>query len=129
MQIQASIQVDVGTQNAVDDILRMYNADVEEVFASTDLLDSTIEYHPFILDQATGAILAHWTLPDSVGAKSQVLGNFAITPPALVLNRLNGGVGTWAEHISVDPTTGKDQLNRSWLVFRDGYIFGASALV
>ena len=118
---------DVGTQNAVDDILNMYNADAENVFASTDLLESTIEYDPFILDQATGAILAHWTLPDSVGAKSQVLGNFAITPPALVLNRLNGGVGTWAEHISVDPTTGKDQLNRSWLVFRDGYIFGASA--
>ena len=118
---------DIGTQNAVDITLRMYNVDGAEVFTSTDLPDNTIEYHPFILDQATGTILAHWTLPDSVGTKSQVLGDFAITPPTLVLNRLNGGVGTWAEHISVDSATGKDQLNRSWLVFRDGYIFGASA--
>ena len=124
---ESDLDTEAGVQNAVDVLTRTYGIEgISEAFANVNFEENVIRYNPFVLDPATGTILIHWTSPDLVGTATPIFGDTAVTPQKLVLDRLNENFATWAEHTSTDPLTGDDSLNRSWLVLRDGYIFGAT---
>jgi len=113
---------------AVSEALDMYDrsgeAALESITASARDYDASTPY-VFVLDDADRpTILAHGAFPDRVGTEATPLLE-ADRPWPQILDELRGGEGAWAEYVFENPATGLEQSKKSWMVMREGYIFGS----
>ena len=114
--------------DAVSEAIAMYDESgdlaLAEITGSAQSYDAT-EPYVFVLDDAASpTILAHGAFPDRVDTPASPLLE-ADRPYADILEELRGGEGTWAEYVFPNPATGLEQSKKSWMVMRDGYIFGS----
>ena len=111
---------------AVSEALDMYDrsgeAALAAITASARGYDASAPY-VFVLDERP-TILAHGAFPDKVGTEVGPLLE-ADRPWPQILDELRGGEGAWAEYVFENPATGLEQSKKSWMVMRDGYIFGS----
>ena len=113
--------------DAVSEALAMYDesgeAALAAITASARDYDAS-EPYVFVLDDDRPTILAHGAFPDRVGTEAGPLLE-ADRPWSQILDELRGGEGAWAEYVFENPATGLEQSKKSWMVMRDGYIFGS----
>ena len=111
---------------AVAEALDMYDrsgdAALAAITASARDYDASAPY-VFVLDDRP-TILAHGAFPDKVGTEVGPLLEADRSWPQ-ILDELRGGEGAWAEYVFENPATGLEQSKKSWMIMRDGYIFGS----
>ena len=114
-------------QRVVAETLRMYENDRENAFEIiTGFADLQILHYPYVLDLETQTAVAHGAIPERVGTISRILTEpLTANPMEFTLAQIEADGGAWSDYVFVNPITGNDQLKRSWLVERDGYIFAA----
>lgn len=78
----------------------------------------------FVIDAESRTVVAHGSNPDRVGSVSVALTG-ADRPAGQILEDLRREGGTWTEYVFENPATGEEQTKTSWLVMRDGLVFGA----
>ena len=120
-----------GVQSRVDLAVFSYNDNGQAAFdaITPDEPVTTDESYPFVLDAETLEVVAYGASPDTVGTiYDHVLGSGTISVEAILADLETDGQ-TWVTHTAVNPATGTEQLKRSWLEARDGYIFGAGYYV
>ena len=115
-------------KRAVSEAISMYEESgasaLEAITASADAYDSSKPY-VFVLDSETRpSVLAHGALPERVGTSATPLLQ-ADRPYAQILRDMGSSDGTWVEYVFENPATGMEQSKKSWLVMRDGYVFGS----
>ena len=123
---------DTAVVSVVDDIIEMYDSDKAGTLDYINTLNTTDPHYPFVIDSATGIIVAHGANSDLRFTESLLTNNQAHKPYDVILDELvehsmDGSEyrGVWAEYVFLNPELGQDQLKRSWLVLHDGYIFGS----
>ena len=120
-----------GVQSRVDLAVFSYNDNGQAAFdaITPDGPVTTDESYPFVLDADTLEVVAYGASPGTVGTiYDHVLGSGTISTET-ILGDLETDGQTWVTHAAVNPATGTEQLKRSWLEVRDGYIFGAGYYV
>ena len=123
--------VEGGVQSKVDLAIFSYNENGRAAFdaITPDAPVTTDESYPFVLDADTLEVVAYGASPDKVGA---AYGHtLSAGPRSLdgILADIEADGHTWVIHTAVNPATGYEQLKRSWLEAKDGYIFGAGYYV
>ena len=116
-----------GVQSRVDLAVFSYNDNGQAAFdaITPDEPVTTDESYPFVLDADTLEVVAYGASPDTVGtAYDAVLGS-GVMPTEEILADVGTDGYMWVTHTAVNPATGTEQLKRSWLEARDGYLFGA----
>ena len=111
---------DSGVQSAVDDAILKYKTGgvdtFDEIASATDGLDT------FVLDAATARPVAYG------GPHSDLIYNvfmFGTEPYSNVVATLNRDGYTWVSYVFPNPDAHIMQLQRTWLVLHDGYIFAS----
>ena len=120
-----------GVQSRVDLAIFSYDNNGMAAFdaITPDEPVTTDESYPFVLDAATLEVVAYGASQDMVGTiYDHVLGSGAISKGDILADIEMDGY-TWITHTAVNPATGSEQLKRSWLEAKDGYIFGAGYYV
>ena len=113
-------------QEVVVEAIKLYETEGADAFDTIDATSGALYlYYPFVLDTVSATIVAHGAHPDRVGNELTLLD--VTTDP--ILEILRTGAGAWAEYVYDDPVDGLDKLKRSWLVLREGYIFGSGYYV
>ena len=115
-------------KDAVSAALAMYDesgeAALDAITASAGGYDSSKPY-VFVLESGGDpTVLAHGALPERVGTEATPLLE-ADRPYAQILEELGSSGGAWVGYVFENPATGLEQSKKSWLVMRDGYIFGS----
>ena len=119
---------DAEAQSVVDYALFIYESDPENAFERITPDEPTVtdDLYPFVLNATTLATVAHGVTPDLVGGccsdEMRETGDRTLEE---VIADLDEHGGTWVTYVFPNPDTGTDQLKRTWLTERDGYIFGA----
>lgn len=119
---------DLAVQRTVENAVRLYDSEGTDVFATINAIESEGAYYPFVLDANTLDVVAEGAFPIVVGLPAIFL-NDADRSLEEILADLDEDGGTWAEYLFLNPTTGTEQLKRTWLSLHDGYIFGAGHYV
>ena len=123
--------LDSAAKSQVDSSVLMYAAHGTGAFGmiTPDTFDPLLGQSNFVLNAATLEILAHGRSPALVGAVFEQL-EAANKPLRTIMSELRtageGGKGVWVWHMDRNPATQTEQLTRTYLILRDGYIFGAS---
>lgn len=114
-------------RKVVDAAVRLYEADPENAFELINgLSDLNVLHYPFVLDLERNTIAAHGSDISLVGERSQILGGtFTANPIEVTLAQIAADGGAWSDYVFINPTTGLDQLKRTWFVEHDGYLFGS----
>ena len=84
----------------------------------------TDDLYPFVIDAATWTRLADGVVPDRVGKAETILDTSTRTVED-VLSDLEANGGTWVTYTFHNPSTGIEQLKRTYLELRDGLVFGS----
>ena len=124
-------------QSLVDRALILYSAHGTDAFGmiTPDEPDPLSTQSTFVIDisddNSNMKIVAHARLPGLVGSQYADLDN-ANRPLTDIVADLrasedDAGAGVWVWHMVKNPSTQTDQLTHSYLVFYDGYIFGAGS--
>ena len=120
-----------GVQSRVDLAIFSYNENGQAAFdaITPDEPVTTDESYPFVLDADTLEVVAYGASPDAVGTAYD--GILDSGPRSLdgILADIETDGHTWVTHTAINPATGNEQLKRTWLEARDGYIFGAGYYV
>ena len=124
------IVADADAQSVVDYALRIYQSNIEDGawmdIITPDRHKITDDIYPFVLNATDWSTVAHGTIPEQVGeCCSDAIRFTSIQPFEMVLEELESDGTVWVEYEFLNPDTGTDQLKRTWLVQKDGYIFGA----
>ena len=121
---------DADTQSVVDYAMFIYennqrnNAWVDIITPDEPVVTDAV--YPFVLNATDWSTVAHGTLPDLVGqCCSTAIQETSIEPFGEVRAELDRDGNAWVTYEFLNPDTGTIQLKRTWLVERDGLIFGA----
>ena len=119
---------DADTQSVVDHAIFTYESNREND-AWIDIItpEETIitdELYPFVIDAASWTRLADGVVPDRVG-KTETILDAADRSVEDVLADLEANGATWVTYPFHNPSTGIEQLKRTYLQMRDGIIFGS----
>ena len=115
---------DRDVQRTVENAVRLYDSEGMDAFTTINTIESDGAYYPFVLDADTLDVVAEGAYPIVVGLPAIFLNDADRTLEAILAD-LDANSGTWAEYLFLNPTTGTEQLKRTWLSLHDGYIFGA----
>lgn len=121
---------DADAQSVVDYALFIYESNKDNdawinIITPDDPIITDAIY-PFVLNATDWSTVAHGTLPDLVGkCCSDDIQETSVRPFEDIRANLDGDGTAWVEYTFYNPNTGTDQLKRTWLVERDGLIFGA----
>ena len=119
---------DASAQSMVDYATFIYESNKENnawvSIITPDKPVTTDEFYPFVIDAATWTRLADGVLPDRVGEPETIL-DTADRSLDDVLADLEADGGTWVTYTFHNPSTGTEQLKRTYLQLRDGLVFGS----
>ena len=137
----ACVNVSVGTSDApspvtepgaytkffVEDALERYDEDgLEETVAYYNTMESVDgDWYVFIADE-DGVLIAHATVPDNVG-KPLSSNDFIDTNDFHFGNALANASddGEWVSYVYLNPNNGAEEQKHSWVIEKDGYVFGS----
>ena len=88
----------------------------------------TDDLYPFVINATSWIRLADGVVPDRVGKPETILDTSARSVED-VLAELKVRGGLWATYTFHNPSTGTEQLKRTWLQLRDGLVFGSGYYV
>ncbi|MBI1658732.1 MAG: hypothetical protein IS632_08180, partial [Thaumarchaeota archaeon] len=119
---------DADTQSVVDYATFIYESNKEND-AWIDIItpEETIitdELYPFVINATSWTRLADGVVPDRVG-KAETILDAADRSVEDVLADLEANGATWVTYPFHNPSTGTEQLKRTYLQMRDGIIFGS----
>ena len=119
---------DADTQSVVDYATFVYESNKEND-AWIDIItpEETIitdDLYPFVIDAASWTRLADGVVPDRVG-KAETILDTADRSVEDVLADLEVNGATWVTYPFHNPSTGTEQLKRTYLQMRDGLVFGS----
>ena len=119
---------DADTRSAVDYAIFTYESNKEND-AWIDIITpeapvTTDDLYPFVIDAASWTRLADGVVPDRVG-KAETILDTSIRSVENVLADLEANGGTWVTYTFHNPSTGIEQLKRTYLELRDGLVFGS----
>ena len=119
---------DADTISAVDYAIFVYESNREDN-AWIDIITPdepiiTDDLYPFVIDAASWTRLADGVVPDRVGEPETIL-DTSIRSVEDVLADLEANGGTWVTYTFHNPSTGIEQLKRTYLELRDGLVFGS----
>ena len=119
---------DADTQSVVDYATFIYESNKEND-AWIDIItpEETIitdELYPFVINATSWTRLADGVVPDRVG-KTETILDAADRSVEDVLADLEANGATWVTYPFHNPSTGTEQLKRTYLQMRDGIIFGS----
>ena len=119
---------DADTRSAVDYAIFTYESNKEND-AWIDIITPeepviTDDLYPFVIDAATWTRLADGVVPDRVGEAETIL-DTSTRSVEDVLADLEANGGTWVTYTFHNPSTGIEQLKRTYLQLRDGLVFGS----
>ena len=119
---------DADTRSAVDYAIFVYESNKEND-AWIDIITPeepviTDDLYPFVIDAASWTRLADGVVPDRVG-KAETILDTSTRSVEDVLSDLEADGGTWVTYTFHNPSTGIEQLKRTYLELRDGLVFGS----
>ena len=119
---------DADTRSAVDYAIFTYESNKEndawvEIITPEEPV-ITDDLYPFVIDAATWTRLADGVVPDRVGEPETIL-DTSTRSVENVLADLEANGGTWVTYTFHNPSTGIEQLKRTYLQLRDGLVFGS----
>ena len=88
----------------------------------------TDDLYPFVIDAASWTRLADGVVPDRVG-KAETILDTSTKSVEDVLADLEANGSVWVTYIFHNPSTGIEQLKRTYLELRDGLVFGSGYYV
>ena len=109
--------------DVVDDIIALYDSDPENAFEQITSMMATDPSYPFVLDYATGVIVAHGSNPELVNVLSTSIVDLDRPFDVIRSDLLEGH--TWVKYTFENPATGTEQIKLSLFVLHDGYVFGS----
>ena len=120
---------DADAQSVVDYALFIYESNKEND-AWVDIITPddpviTDDIYPFVMNATTWKGVAHGVLPDRIGVTATSIQETSVRPFEAVRADLDEDGSAWVTYTFLNPDTGTNQLKRTWLVERDGYIFAA----
>ena len=123
---------DADTRSAVDYAIFIYESNKEND-AWVDIITPeepviTDDLYPFVIDAASWTRLADGVVPDRVG-KAETILDTSTRSVENVLADLEANGGTWVTYTFHNPSTGIEQLKRTYLELRDGLVFGSGYYV
>ena len=119
---------DADTRSAVDYAIFIYESNKENN-AWIDIITPeapviTDDLYPFVIDAASWTRLADGVVPDRVG-KAETILDTSTRSVEDVLDDLEVNGATWVTYTFHNPSTGIEQLKRTYLELRDGLVFGS----
>ncbi len=119
---------DADTQSAVDYAMFVYESNKEND-AWIDIITpeapvTTDDLYPFVINATSWTRLADGVVPDRVGKSETILDTSARSVED-VLADLDANGATWVTYTFHNPSTGTEQLKRTYLQLRDGMVFGS----
>ncbi len=109
---------------AVSNALALYDAHGSGAFRMITAMNVAVETYPFVITSDTAVEVADGSTLDRRGAKIWSDIRLEATVGGL-RDALDRGDGMWVTYVFNDPATGGDLAKASWMVQRDGYIFGS----
>ena len=113
----------MGAMLSVNNALDIYDQHGDEAFEIITALNMEDSY-PFVITLDDAIEVADGSIMDRRGDKTwsdieleAVMGS--------IRDIINAGDGAWITYVFLNPATGMDQAKTSWIVPRDGYIFGS----
>ena len=107
----------------VEDLIAMYDMEGAAAFDAVNAMLSE-DIYPFVIDAETLTVVAEGAFPQVVGLPATFLHD-ADRPLIDVLAELEASDGTWVEYVFLNPMTTSYEDKISYLVMRDGHIFGS----
>ena len=119
---------DADTRSAVDYAIFIYESNKEND-AWVDIITPeepiiTDDLYPFVIDATSWTRLADGVVPDRVG-KAETILDTSTRSVEDVLADLEANGSVWVTYIFHNPSTGIEQLKRTYLELRDGLVFGS----
>ena len=119
---------DADTRSAVDHAIFTYESNKDND-AWIDIITPdepviTDDLYPFVINATSWTRLADGVVPDRVG-KAETILDTSIRSVEDVLADLEANEGTWVTYTFHNPSTGIEQLKRTYLQLRDGLVFGS----
>ena len=119
---------DASAQSMVDYAMFIYESNKENnawiSIITPDKPVTTDEFYPFVINATSWTRLADGVVPDRVGKAETILDTSARSVEN-VLADLEIDGGTWVTYAFHNPSTGTEQLKRTYLQLRDGLVFGS----
>ena len=113
------------TQSFVDEAIRYYRENGLDAavarYTDADSVDG--QWYVFILDEE-GTTIAHPTRPDFIGTSPSVRRDINGKPYGLQIVAAPEE-GAWVSYVFENPDTGELQRKNTWVVRRDGLVFGS----
>ena len=120
--------LDADVQSVVDYTIFVYESNRENDawmrIVTPEAPVITNDLYPFVIDAATWTRLADGVVPDRVGKPETIL-DTSDRSVEDVLADLEANGGTWVTYIFHNPSTGTEQLKRTYLQLQDGLVFGS----
>ena len=119
---------DADTQSVVDYATFIYESNKEND-AWIDIITPeetviTDDLYPFVINATSWTRLADGVVPDRVG-KAETILDSSVRSVEEVLVDLEANGATWVTYPFHNPSTGTEQLKRTYLQLRDGLVFGS----
>ena len=113
------------TQSFVEEAIRFYDANGLDAAVAryTDPESVDGQWYVFILDEE-GTTIAHPTRPDFIGTSPSVRKDINGKPYGLEIVAAPEE-GAWVSYVFENPDTGELQRKNTWVVRRDGLVFGS----
>ena len=119
---------DADTRSAVDYAMFTYESNKENDawidIITPDEAVTTDDLYPFVIDAASWTRLADGVVPDRVG-KAETILDTSTRSVEDVLADLEANGSVWVTYTFHNPSTGIEQLKRTYLEMRDGLVFGS----
>ena len=120
---------DADTQSVVDYAIFIYEHNRED----NDWIDIITPEQPIVSDDLYSFIfnatdlktVAHGAIPDRIGHIPYAITDTADRPIDDIIDELAANGNTWTTYTFLNPSTGTDQLKRTYLQMRDGLIFAS----
>lgn len=120
---------DADTRSVVDYAIFIYEFNKEND-AWIDIItpEETVtndDLYPFVFNSTTLETVAHGAIPDRLGHLPYAIIDTADRPIEHILADLEDDGSTWLTYTFYNPSTGTDQLKRTYMQLREGLIFGS----
>ncbi len=120
---------DADTRSVVDYAIFIYESNKENDvwidIITPEQATTSDDLYPFIFNSTTLETVAHGAIPDRLGHVPYAILETADRPIEDILADLEADGSTWLTYTFYNPSTGTDQLKRTYMQLRDGLIFGS----
>ena len=118
---------DSQVQTIVDEAVRMYESDGTDAFdaITPEKPIITDELYVFVLDATDAQTVAHEITPSLVDQTFDTFLYRAEKPYTQIIAELNRDGHTWTSYVFTNPDAHTQQIQRTWLVMHEGYIFAS----